>query len=246
MKIILVASEITYCPDNYDSVLEAVLKGSKKHIAGIVIIKINFLDVLKKIPYLYFAGCKNMVKVLAQNTKEARLKTKEKLFKKYNIPILYAKSINDLNSILWIKQDNADLVINMRARCMYGDAILKAPRLGCVNLHHGLLPEQRGLFCDLHALADNKETGFTIHKMTKQTDCGPILYRRKVEKDNNYINYLRRSAPVEAKSLADFINKTAQNNSLSGGVLEKCDQPVITTTPRFKAIKQLQSKGMIL
>ncbi len=55
-------------------------------------------------------------------------------------------------------------------------AILKAPRLGCLNLHASLLPRWRGAAPIQRAiLAGDAETGVTIMQMERGLDTGPIL-----------------------------------------------------------------------
>ena len=41
MKIILVTSDLTYAPENYNDVFEYVISNASQHLAGIVIVKIN-------------------------------------------------------------------------------------------------------------------------------------------------------------------------------------------------------------
>jgi len=60
-------------------------------------------------------------------------------------------------------------------------ALLALPRLGCLNAHPSLLPDNRGpdpLFWTFHAGAT--ETGVTIHLMDAGLDTGPILTQRRV------------------------------------------------------------------
>lgn len=247
MKIILVTSDITYVPKNYNDVFEYVVRNSPHPIAGVVLIKINKIAVLAKIPYLYFAGCKNIANTLTYNIKDALFNTRKGFLKKSGIPFFSAKSINDQKMILWLQAMKPDLIVNMRARCIYNDAVLKIPRLGCANVHHGILPYQKGLFCDLYALAENRATGFTIHQMTGNIDRGKILYQEKVSGNKNYIGYLAEVASKEKTAIANFIQKTVRNNFLSEATTSHENQNVsMTTTPDFKKIKEFKRKGIIL
>jgi methionyl-tRNA formyltransferase len=57
--------------------------------------------------------------------------------------------------------------------------VLKAPRLGCVNVHASLLPRWRGAAPIQRAiLAGDRETGITIMQMEEGLDTGPILLQR--------------------------------------------------------------------
>src|SRR3989338_11038688 len=207
MKTILVTSDLTYAPQNYSNVLEFVISNSRQQIAGVVLIKINLLNIFGKVLFLYFSGCRHMARALVINLFSTLLAEKKKLFKKYNIPFIEVNSINNAKAISWLQQVSPDLIVNMRARCIYRDIVLRIPRLGCVNVHHGILPRQRGLFCDLYALAENKETGFTIHQMTNQIDIGKIFYREKIESEKDYMKYLSKVSRREGMVISNFINK---------------------------------------
>lgn len=57
-------------------------------------------------------------------------------------------------------------------------AILDAPRLGCLNIHASLLPRWRGA-APIHRaiMAGDKETGVCIMRMEAGLDTGPVLLR---------------------------------------------------------------------
>lgn len=246
MKTILVTSEITYAPQNYNDVLEFVVNNSCEHIAGVVFIKIGAIKTFGKAPYLYFSGCKNMARVLMRNIADAVSGRKKILLKKRHIPFISAENVNKPEVLLWVEQLKPDIILNMRARCIYKEAILNIPRLGCVNVHHGILPEQKGLFCDLYALAEKRKTGFTIHEMTKRIDEGRIFYQEQTKEDKDYMKYLANVSVKEKAAIANFINQVAKNNFLPQGASSMFDAVTVTTTPDFQAIKRLQAKGIIL
>jgi folate-dependent phosphoribosylglycinamide formyltransferase PurN len=246
MKIILVTSDLTYAPKNYNDVFEYVINNASQHLAGVVVVKINKIFVLAKIPYLYFAGCNNMANTLMRSFADALSGGKRKFLAESNIPFVFTNNINDERTIMWLQSMKPDLILNMRARCIYKDAILQIPRLGCVNVHHGILPSQRGLFCDLYALADDKTAGFTIHQMTSGIDQGSIFHTQEVDKNKKYIDYLSGVASKEKLAIAKFIENVVQNNSLPESKPDQNQESIFTTTPNFKKIKELQHKGIIL
>jgi methionyl-tRNA formyltransferase len=60
-------------------------------------------------------------------------------------------------------------------------AVLDAPRLGCINVHASLLPRWRGAApIERAILAGDAETGITIMRMEAGLDTGPILLAEKV------------------------------------------------------------------
>ncbi len=246
MKIVLVTSDLTYAPKNYNDVFEFVVRNSRQHIAGVVLVRINKFGVLAKLPYLYFAGCKNIANTLVRNFSDALFGQKKKFLKNLGVPFISVKSINDQKAILWLQTLKPNLILNMRARCIYKNAVLKIPHLGCANVHHGILPYQKGLFCDLYALADNRATGFTIHQMTNHVDQGRILHREEVNKNKNYVDYLAEVASKEKVAIVALIKRTVRGNLLSEAISNNDQHPTVTTTPNFRKIKELQRKEIIL
>lgn len=75
-----------------------------------------------------------------------------------------------------------DLIIT----CAYGQILpvelLKAPRLGCINVHASLLPKLRGGAPIHHAIIDGfYKTGVTIMHMSVGMDEGDIITQKEVE-----------------------------------------------------------------
>ena len=246
MQIILVTSDLTYVPKNYNDVFEYTINNASQHLAGVVIVRVSKISVLAKIPYLYFAGCKNIANTLIRNLADTLSGRKRKFLVELDIPFVFANNINDKRTIAWLKSIKPDLILNMRARCIYKEAVLQIPRLGCVNVHHGILPSQKGLFCDLYALADDKKAGFTIHQMTNGIDQGSIFSVQEADKNKNYIDYLKQVASEEKQGIVKFIGNVVQNNSLPESKPNQKQKSIFTTTPNFKKIKELQHKGIIL
>jgi len=79
----------------------------------------------------------------------------------------------------------AALKLDLAVVAAYGlilpQAILDAPRLGCLNIHGSLLPRWRGAAPVQRAiLAGDKETGITIMRMDAGLDTGPMLLKGAV------------------------------------------------------------------
>ncbi len=69
-----------------------------------------------------------------------------------------------------------DLIITSAFGVIFSPALLKLPRLGCLNVHYSLLPEFRGTSPLQTALLEGRdETGVTLMLMDKGVDTGPIL-----------------------------------------------------------------------
>ena len=94
----------------------------------------------------------------------------------------------------------AALDLDLAGVAAYGlilpQAVLDAPRFGCLNVHASLLPRWRGAAPIQRAiLAGDGETGVTIMRMERGLDTGPML--------------LARATPVATKSAGDLTDELA-------------------------------------
>lgn len=73
----------------------------------------------------------------------------------------------------------ADLMVVVAYGIILPEVILKAPRLGCINIHASLLPRWRGAApIQRSILSGDKETGITIMQMDIGLDTGDMLLKK--------------------------------------------------------------------
>ena len=77
---------------------------------------------------------------------------------------------------------DADIAVVVAYGLILPQAILDAPRLGCLNIHASLLPRWRGA-APIHRaiMAGDPETGVCIMQMDAGLDTGPVLLRKAVK-----------------------------------------------------------------
>ena len=141
--------------------------------------------------------------------------------------------------------------------CAYGRLIpvelLHGPRFGWINLHFSLLPKLRGAAPVQWALLNGEtSTGFTIFKLDKGMDTGPIYVSKEVnisEEDTTPI-LLDRLANLAIPDLLELISKIGKTRAtpqpLSGATLApkiskdmariKWDTPIETILRQDRAL----------
>ena len=77
---------------------------------------------------------------------------------------------------------NADVAVVVAYGLILPQAILDAPRLGCLNIHASLLPRWRGA-APIHRaiMAGDAQTGVCIMQMDAGLDTGPVLLREATD-----------------------------------------------------------------
>lgn len=99
-------------------------------------------------------------------------------------PLLSVARLNDPATLAALAAFEPDAICVACFTRRLPPALLALPRLGCLNAHPALLPDNRGpdpLFWTFHAGA--RETGVTIHLMDSGLDSGPILAQSRLALD---------------------------------------------------------------
>ena len=86
---------------------------------------------------------------------------------------------------------NADAAIVAAYGLLLPQAILDAPKYGCLNVHGSLLPRWRGAAPVQRAiLADDEETGVCIMQMEAGLDTGPVRLTKRTRCHGKHAGYL--------------------------------------------------------
>lgn len=128
----------------------------------------------------------------------------------HNIPVYQPLSLRDPNEQKILQSLNADLMIVAAYGLILPLAVLKTPRLGCVNIHASLLPRWRGAAPIQRAiLAGDTETGITIMQMDEGLDTGDMLYKLPcpIEPNDTAQQLHNRLAPLGAEALMTWLQK---------------------------------------
>jgi methionyl-tRNA formyltransferase len=94
------------------------------------------------------------------------------------LPVRHPVSLKDAAAQAEFAALNADIAVVVAYGLILPQAVLDAPRLGCVNIHASLLPRWRGA-APIHRaiMAGDAETGICIMQMEAGLDTGPVLAR---------------------------------------------------------------------
>lgn len=254
MKILVVTSEVTFVPLNYNLFLEGLfgeLTNENELSVQLVILKNNSPALLVKGLALMFMGARHIGFHLMKNSFKAAFKDRKSLADKYKIKTHYFDNPNTNEFREFLKGHETDLLINARTRFIYKNKTLKIPKLAAINIHHGLLPDYRGTMCDLWALKDDRPTGFTIHVMDKKIDNGAIL--KTVQTSvlgnplrSNFASLIKESSRIEGKEMAQTILSIKEKNNLPIQTDNISLNPVYTKNPNFLDIRKLLQKGIEL
>ena len=97
------------------------------------------------------------------------------------VPVRQPASLKAADEIEALRALQPDLMVVVAYGLLLPEAVLKIPRLGCVNIHASLLPRWRGAAPIQRAIqAGDAETGISIMRMDKGLDTGPVYLTRRI------------------------------------------------------------------
>lgn len=100
---------------------------------------------------------------------------------KHEIPVFQPLSLRNAEAQAELAALNADLMIVVAYGLILPEAVLNAPKYGCLNIHASLLPRWRGAAPIHRAIeAGDRETGVAIMQMDKGLDTGDVWSEAKI------------------------------------------------------------------
>ncbi len=149
---------------------------------------------------------------------------------KHGVPVLQPEKLRDPEFLAELQALAPDLQVVVAFR-MLPEAVWRLPRLGTFNLHGSLLPQYRGAAPLNWAIINGeKETGVTTFLLDHEIDTGKILFREKIDIDDNDTVGEIHDRLMEIG--ADLVVKTA--DALAQGTVKPIPQSEVSRTEEIK------------
>ena len=139
------------------------------------------------------------------------------------LPVHTPTSLKTDDALATFQSHKADIAVVVAYGLILPQAILDAPKHGCLNIHASLLPRWRGA-APIHRaiMAGDTETGVAIMQMEAGLDTGPVLLSKTLPiKDTDTTGSLHDTlsllgATLITKTLNDLANLTGTPQSETG------------------------------
>lgn len=148
----------------------------------------------------------------------------KKLAVEYQLPVFQPQSLKDPEQQRILSELQADIMVVVAYGLILPQAVLDAPRLGCINVHASILPRWRGAAPIQRAIeAGDSETGVTIMQMDAGLDTGAMLSVSRCEIDSSETSASLHQKLEQLGAPALLHTLTALSNGLAVAV-EQDDQ----------------------
>lgn len=103
-------------------------------------------------------------------------RTISKLARDEGIPELATRSVNDPDYVARLRALKPDVIVSVAAPEIFKAELLGSARLGCVNLHSGMLPRYRGMMPVFWQMQQGeRDATVSVHEMVPKLDAGDLL-----------------------------------------------------------------------
>ncbi|MFZ4403986.1 MAG: formyltransferase family protein [Pseudobdellovibrionaceae bacterium] len=207
MRTLLVTSAVTFVPKNYDAMVLAMAE--EPSIVGLIVLENRSWKMYwQAIALILSLSSPRLGLQILINLMSFSNFRREVAYTQKGKHIWHLPSINSEQAHQIIKDHKIDLIVNCRTREIYSAKTLQAPSLGCINIHHGILPQQKGLMCDFWAHLEGESFGFSIHQMTRKIDDGPVLEVVTTKSEGkNYLENIYLSSVLESQACKKVIRQ---------------------------------------
>ncbi len=145
-----------------------------------------------------------------------------------NIPVFTPKSLKGSAAQNEFKAHDIDVAIVAAYGLLLPEAILNAPKYGCLNIHGSLLPRWRGASPIQQAILHGDEkSGITIMQMDKGLDTGAMIAKDELAlgADMNASRLHDLLAHMGAKLISKTLDELARDGKLDA---QKQDESLVT------------------
>lgn len=133
------------------------------------------------------------------------------LARQHDFPLVPAGSVNDPAFVERIRSARVDLIVSVAAPEVFKAPLLSAPRMGCINIHSGRLPQYRGMMPTFWQMRAGEPCAtVTIHEMAERLDAGGIIatldfpLERRDSLDRVIVGTKRAGAELMIRTLLQF------------------------------------------
>ncbi len=176
----------------------------------------------------------------------------KQLAQQHDLPVHQPLSLKEPSEQSQLAAMAADVMVVAAYGLLLPQAVLDAPRLGCLNIHASLLPRWRGAAPIQRAiLAGDAETGITIMQMAIGLDTGDMLLKRAIpiepqdtaETLHDRLAQLGAEAIVEALDRLPELAPEAQDDTLTNYAkkLEKGEAELDWSQPAAALDRQIRA-----
>ena len=160
--------------------------------------------------------------------------------------ILECRNVNQESFIRFLGDNQIDLLVSVSASQIFSEALLSVPRLGCINLHNGALPQYQGMLPNFWQMYNGEShTTLTIHKMAPRLDEGDIVLTQQTEITSTMTLecLIKITKAKSALALMDLLVRLANGSGTLDGHPPGIEGEAYYSFPTRADVKEFKRRG---
>ena len=137
-----------------------------------------------------------------------------------------------------------DLLVSIACPYILKQALLDAPPLGCINMHHAPLPRYKGMMPTFWQMYHGeRNVGVTIHYMAARIDEGAALLQEQlpIQEGESLDHLIRRGKRHGARCMLNTLRQISQQSQKTLSLDNQ--QGSYFTFPTFSEMKEFRRRG---
>jgi folate-dependent phosphoribosylglycinamide formyltransferase PurN len=162
------------------------------------------------------AACRVAAPALRMMGRVPRTAPLQQIAQAHDLPL---RSTNNVNSSFLrelLESSQTDLIVSIYMNQILQRDLIDAMPLGAINVHPALLPNHRGIFPYVWAMAeDDQHTGVTVHWIDERIDTGAIIQQQStpIHPGESMLSLSHRCADIAAELLVTAIADIQQGST---------------------------------
>jgi methionyl-tRNA formyltransferase len=257
--VIITQEDPFYIPHFFHSFCRMLPANAHRITVREVVIQPSFgeskLQLAKRV--LGFYGWVDFLRLLVRYTRQKWLLLLERLWlrkepvsiagicRKHRIAVRMEPDINRNGFIQHVREAGVDLIVSVSVPQILQQALLEAPRYGCINIHNGRLPEYRGMMPNFWQMRNGESHSITtIHTMVRRLDAGAVVSEEAttIRPGMSLDALIRETKEKSADALWRVLSHLAHHQSF--GILRTIEgEGSYYSFPKYCDARQLRARG---
>jgi methionyl-tRNA formyltransferase len=162
----------------------------------------------------------------------------------HGVRVLHVPDLNAPGFVSAVREMGIDVIASVAAPQVFKPPLIRAPRLGCINIHNSRLPKYRGMLPNFWQMYSGETSvGTSVHRINEQLDDGAILAQVEspIVKGESLDALIRRTKKLGAH----LLSKTLL--ALEAGTVTEMpnpqDQGTYFTFPTSADVREFRRRG---
>jgi methionyl-tRNA formyltransferase len=168
----------------------------------------------------------------------------EQVCRHHGVRVMRTRDLNSPEFLAQLAQWRPDLIVSVAAPQIFREALIRLPRLGCINIHNSKLPRYRGMLPNFWQMFYGEKTvGTTIHRINAGIDDGDILMQTETPicAEESLDALIRRTKRLGARLMIEMLARFRAGEVPA--LANRAEEATYFTFPTRRDVEEFRRRG---